>query len=146
MKRSQALQPLSRDHHVALTVAMKLKRATEADAEEAAREFMSFFRDDGSHHFRVEEEVLLPAAARYMDADDERIVRVLTDHVEIRRRAADLEAATSWDAGALNELGELLDGHVRHEERVLFPHIESVVPAEPLAKLAVAVQEAERRG
>ena len=57
MKRSDELAPLSRDHHQALFVAMKLKRA-EADGAEA---FLGFIAAHGGDHFRIEEEILLPA-------------------------------------------------------------------------------------
>lgn len=147
MKRDEALQPLSRDHHRALDVALKLRRAIDADAEPVAREFLAFWREHGALHFRVEEDVLLPAFARHGDARAPEVVRVLTDHVEIRRRAADLEASTETTrAGDLNALGEMLNEHVRHEERVLFPLIEESLPPGELAELAQRVEEAERSG
>lgn len=143
VKRDESLRRLSRDHHRALETALKLKRAGNEDAEEAARAFAEFWRDHGAAHFRIEEEVLLPDFARYADPRDERVARVLTDHVEIRRRADDLEAADPA-VEDLNELGRLLDEHVRHEERVLFPWVEEAMPADALAALADRIGEAER--
>ena len=144
MKRSEALQPLSRDHHRALEAALKLKRAGDGDADRVAREFLEFWHEHGSLHFRVEEEVLLPGAAPEVDPTDERVVRVLTDHVEIRRRAGALEDGAGVSSAELNELGRILDDHVRHEERVLFPLIEERLDAEALAALAAGVDAAER--
>ena len=144
MKRADALQPLSRDHHRALEVALKLRRATESDAAQACEHFLSFWREHGAHHFRVEEEVLLPDAAPQVQPTDPAVVRVLTDHVEIRRRAAELESAASPKPDELNALGELLNDHVRHEERVLFPMIEERLPRDQLAELAQRIEEAER--
>jgi hemerythrin-like domain-containing protein len=146
MKRDEALQPLSRDHHRALEVALKLRRATDGDAEPVAQEFLAFWREHGALHFRVEEDVLLPAFARHGDPRAPEVVRVLTDHVEIRRRAADLEASTETRAGDLHVLGEMLSDHVRHEERVLFPLIEESLPPRELEELAQRVEEAERSG
>jgi hemerythrin-like domain-containing protein len=146
MKRSEALQPLSRDHHRALEVALKLRRATEADVAEVSREFLTFWREHGALHFRVEEDVMLPAFARHGDPTSPEVVRVLTDHVEIRRRAADLEAGPDSPASDLNALGEMLNDHVRHEERVLFPLIEESLPTDELVELAQRVEEAERSG
>jgi Hemerythrin HHE cation binding domain len=94
MKRNEALQQLSRDHHRALEVALKLRRATAADALPARNRFMEFWREHGAVHLRVEEDVMLPAFARHGDPTGPEVVRVLTDHVEIRRRAADLESAS----------------------------------------------------
>lgn len=146
MKRSRALQPLSRDHHRALEVALKLRRATDTDVEQVSREFLEFWRGHGALHFRIEEEVMLPAFARHGDPAAPEVVRVLTDHVGIRRRAFDLEAASNPRPEDLNALGEMLNEHVRHEERVLFPMLEESLPADELDRLAQEIEGAERSG
>jgi hemerythrin-like domain-containing protein len=104
-----------------------------------------FFDAHGALHFRVEEEVLLPGYVRDAGADpnDDQIVRVLTDHVWIRARIAALREATAPPPAELRELGQRLDDHVRHEERVLFPAIEQALSAEQLAALGQAVAAAE---
>ena len=58
MKRSKALQSLSRDHHQALRVAQQLRRAD--DVNGATKTFFDFWASEGQRHFQVEEEVLLP--------------------------------------------------------------------------------------
>jgi hemerythrin-like domain-containing protein len=146
MKRSEALQQLSRDHHRALETALKLRRATETDAKTARREFLDFWRGHGAIHFRLEEDVMLPRSAPYVDPTDPAVVRVLTDHVEIRRRAGELADGERSDPAELHQLGELLDDHVRHEERVLFPMIEQALPEDELTRLAQRIDEAERSG
>lgn len=145
MKRDEALAPLSRDHHQALFRALKLKRADADTATEALAEMIDFFDSHGAHHFRVEEDVLLPLYVRDGGADpaDEAIVRVLTDHVWIRARIAALREAGDPSVAELRELGERLDAHVRHEERVLFPEIELALTPEQLESLAAAVAAAE---
>ncbi|MGH2928070.1 MAG: hemerythrin domain-containing protein, partial [Solirubrobacteraceae bacterium] len=62
MKRHPAIAALSRDHHHALVVAQRLRRATDDDGSDArAREtFLEYWRADGAQHFREEEEILLP--------------------------------------------------------------------------------------
>ena len=144
MKRSEALKQLSRDHHRALEVALKLRRAGDADAIDVTAEFLRFWRADGAMHFRVEEEVMLPGAAPEVEPTDPAVVRVLTDHVEIRRRAGDLAGRATPDANELNVLGELLAEHVRHEERVLFPLLEERLSSDRLDALAQGMEEAER--
>ena len=144
MKRQEALQQLTRDHHRALEAALKLRRAGTEEMEEATAEFLRFWREHGALHFRVEEDVLLPGAAPEVDPTDPAVVRVLTDHVEIRRRADELDARGVPDPTELNALGELLNDHVRHEERVLFPMIEERLSAERLEILAQRIDEAER--
>ena len=145
MKRDESLAPLSRDHHQALYRALELKRADEAGAGEALSAMVEFFDAHGARHFRVEEEVLLPSYVNEGGADptEEAIARVLTDHVWIRSRIAALREADSPSVGELRELGERLDDHIRHEERVLFPAIEAALSAEQLAALGAAVAAAE---
>jgi hemerythrin-like domain-containing protein len=147
MKRDEALTPLSREHHHALHQALRLKRADESTAAEALRNMVAFFDTEAALHFRVEEEVLLPAYVRDggADAGDEAIARVLTDHVWIRARIAALRDAGEPTVEDVQELGRRLDDHVRHEERVLFPAIEEALSAEQLDRLGRAVAAAEGR-
>jgi len=142
VKRSEALAPLSRDHHQGLFVALQLKRAAPDTREAARAAFLEFFEIEGRRHFRAEEEVLLPAFARHGDPDDPAVVRVLVEHVDLRRRAQDL-ARSAPSPGELRELGVRLERHIRHEERVLFPMIEDALPAEELERLAAAIKRVE---
>ena len=50
MKRATALQGLSRDHHQALAVALRLRRADAGSATEARRGFLDFWREHGAEH------------------------------------------------------------------------------------------------
>ena len=139
MKRHEALEQLSRDHHQALFQAMRLKRAGEVLAD-----FLDFWFGVGYLHFRAEEEVLLPAYSAYADASRDEVVRVLVDHVEIRREAHELGATKGEPPPErLRALGERLDAHVRHEERVLFPLIEEALPDHELVRVARGVDEVE---
>lgn len=65
MKRHPALVPLSRDHHHALVIAQRLRRATVETATEVARAFLSHWDAEEKLHFRLEEELLLPAYAAH---------------------------------------------------------------------------------
>jgi hemerythrin-like domain-containing protein len=143
MKRSEALRTLSHQHHQGLFAALQLKRADRETAADARQAFIDFFEREGARHFRIEEELLLPAFARHAGCDEPAIVRVLTEHVELRRRGQDLEAEADPDEGALRELGERLERHIRFEERVLFPMIEEALPPDELERLAAAIERAE---
>ena len=146
MKRSDALKALSRQHHQGLSVALRLRRATPDTARQDREAFLEFWASEGRHHFRAEEEVLLPAFAAHAPADHEAIVRVLVEHVDLRRRSSKLARGNDHALEELRELGERLERHIRHEERVLFPLIEDALPADELERLAAAVEEAEARG
>ena len=145
MKRDPSLQDLSRDHHKALFVAQQLRRADGGGAGAARDRFLDFWREHGRLHFRIEEEVLLPAFAAKGGAGDAAVAEVLRDHAEIRLVALQLEAGPP-DAGLCRALGERLEQHVRLEERRLFPAIERSMDEAELEALGAALQEAEQRG
>ena len=143
MKRSKALRALSHQHHQGLFAALQLKRAGRETAVEARQVFLDFFEREGARHFRAEEELLLPAFAGHSEVDQPAIVRVLTEHVDIRRRRQDLERSADPDPAELRELGERLESHIRFEERVLFPMIEEALPVDELERLGAAFARAE---
>ena len=58
MQRSQALRPLSRDHHQGLFVAQRLKRTDQTGAADARAAMLEFFASEGRIHFRAIEEKL----------------------------------------------------------------------------------------
>jgi iron-sulfur cluster repair protein YtfE (RIC family) len=140
MKRSEALAHLSRDHHHGLVVAQRLRRATPETAATAREVFLAFWTTEGHEHFKAEEELLLPAFARHEPPTHDAVVRVLTDHVELRRRAAGLEGDAAPSCEDLHALGERLNDHIRHEERVLFPLIEAALSTDELVRLATAFE------
>jgi Hemerythrin HHE cation binding domain len=143
MKRDPALVSLSRDHHQALFVAQKLRRATTQTADEARTAFLAYWEGHGRAHFRLEEEVLLPAYAGYGNPHHPVVAEVLCDHVAIRRRADVLARVGAATVADLHALGGRLAQHVRLEERELFPLIESAMPPAQLAAVAAALESAE---
>lgn len=144
MKRHMALQALSRDHHHALVVSQRLRRAGDHGAGEAQATFLEFWRSGGELHFRVEEEVLLPRFAAAGGAHTAAVARVLIEHAEIRLRVLRLHGGAA-SAPVLEELGGLLAEHVQLEERELFPAIEESLDDGRLRRLAADVAAAENQ-
>jgi hemerythrin-like domain-containing protein len=138
VKRATALQDLSRDHHQALAIALRLRRADAGSASEARRAFLDSWHEHGVDHFRSEEDVLLPRLAERGGSEDPAVEQVLRQHAEIRRAALVLRQRDA-SVAELNELGNLLNDHVRLEERQLFPLIEEAFDAAQLAELAEAL-------
>jgi hemerythrin-like domain-containing protein len=140
LKRHPALISLSRDHHHALVIARRLRHATNETAADAAAAFLAHWREEEKHHFRLEEELLLPAYARHGDPDHPAVVRMLIDHILIRRDAGRLEDQPPLEL--LHDLGARLSSHVELEERELFPLIEATIPEFELAALGERLQTA----
>ncbi|MBV9799830.1 MAG: hemerythrin domain-containing protein [Solirubrobacterales bacterium] len=140
MKRDPALASLSRDHHHALFVAQNLRHADTHTAPQAAAALRAYWDEHGRDHFRLEEELLLPAYAGFGDPYHPLVARALCDHIAIRRRVDDLQEESGASPAALRELGGSLAEHLRLEERELFPLIERTLPAAKLAELAAALE------
>ncbi len=131
MKRCAALTRLSREHHSALVLA---KRAQGVDLENEAgtsrfmtQAFETFTREL-EPHFLVEEAALLPALNGV--GEHSLVRRALTEHEELRQLALRFK---SQDATGVHRFGELLEAHVRFEERELFARAEKLLTPEALA-------------
>jgi hemerythrin-like domain-containing protein len=145
VKRHPALRALSSDHHQGLVQARRLGQAAAQatpDApilSQAAAAFLAAWGEHVAPHFREEEEILLPAFARYGDPAAAPVVRLLVEHIQIRRLVADLReqlAAGRPQPETMAALGTLLRAHIRHEEDVVFPLIEQALPEAALVALA----------
>jgi hemerythrin-like domain-containing protein len=139
VKRHPALAPLSRDHHHALVIARRLRQADEEGAQDAARAFLDHWEQEERVHFRLEEEVLLPAYAEHGDPDHPAVLRTLLDHLLIRRDADRL--ADHPLPAQLHELGTRLADHVKLEEQELFPLVERTLPEPALARLGERLRD-----
>jgi hemerythrin-like domain-containing protein len=140
VKRHPALLPLSRDHHHALVIARELRRATDQTAAEAGAVFLSHWHAEETQHFRLEEEILLPAYAAYGEPDDPAVVRMLIDHMLIRRDASRLTDRPPLEL--LHDLGVRLSAHIELEEREVFPLVEATIPERELLELGERLRNA----
>ena len=151
MKRHPALIPLSHDHHRALVEARRLRRAAAGPAPAATAEaFLRFFAEETVRHFREEEELVFPTVADCGEAR-EFLVQALLEHQRLHALAARLQQQVEGGesvAGLMRQVGELLEAHVRLEERRLFPVIEQLLPEAALTETAQGggrePEEAER--
>lgn len=142
MKRHPHLQPLSDDHHNALVLARRSRRAAENGEPSALRETWTDvqrrFARELEAHFRVEEAELFPPLGA---AGEEALVaEARAHHARLRqlvRGAADPERVL--------EFAELLHRHVRFEERELFPRAERLLSPpilEAAGRAALAARDA----
>jgi hemerythrin-like domain-containing protein len=146
MKRSRELKPLTSEHHQALLVAFQLKKGVAGHSESAgaprdlpgllalARRFHEqVFRS----HAKAEEDVL---GAHLSDEDARRLA---SEHEELTRLIDTAKGASAAELrAALGGFADLLERHVRWEERELFPAAEGQMDAEALAVIG---GELERR-
>lgn len=122
MKRSPALVELSREHHGALSLALRVRRAADGDAAAVAAMAARIAERFGAElkpHFEAEERWLLPALAAA--GETALVARALAEHAEL---VGLVERLRTPDGDTLRAFAARLTEHVRFEERELFPAAE----------------------
>lgn len=145
IKRSLELKPLSSEHHQALLISFQLKNGLAGHGDSAgapkdlpgllalARRFEeAVFRP----HACAEEELL----GRHLAPED--MKRLTGEHAELTRLLEVGRQARSAEARkALAAFAELLERHVRWEERELFGACEKAMAAEDLAVVGTELEK-----
>ncbi len=126
IKRSEELQPLSRQHHNGLLFCLLLQKGVKKQADlEVMKEFIQYFwYKDLHHHFDLEEIYLTPLNSQYIDLKDG-LDRMMKDHYEIKNIINENSINISYKS--IEELRTHLNAHIRFEEKELFPLIEQVI-------------------
>jgi len=126
VKRHPDLRPLSEDHHTALVLARRTRRAAERGGDDAGaldaqwRDVVRAFAAELEPHFATEERWMLP---RLEESGETRLVeRTRADHARLRELVRDAASAP-----VLAEFAALLERHVRFEERELFVRFEALL-------------------
>jgi hypothetical protein len=129
--RHPGLQPLSRQHRDLLVRAQALRHAAQGIGPQpntAAKEFLAFWGQIGENHFRYEENQLLASYGRACDVQSDEAVKImLAQHSQLRRliqRLAAPHVEPEYLKRLVGELGQRLDEHIRHEERIVFAQMQ----------------------
>ena len=128
MKRHPALAHLSREHHGALILARLLQKNAPAykglptDTRGKADYALKFYKDELVKHFEAEEKVL-NLVTGINESLDSFAGTIFREHRQLHELFS-LIAGRSDDPEHLDELGRLLELHIRKEEREVFPVIE----------------------
>lgn len=138
--RHPSLQLLSQDHHHGLALALRcrkqglgqIKPMGAAGLRERAKEFLEFYRNDLIAHFAAEEELLFPLMREQVSGCADLLAQLARDHDQLCQGMPQLEAGIGL-AKLIFDLGDLLERHIRREERELFPlfvaHVEAAQAA-----------------
>lgn len=145
--RHPSLIRLSHDHHHGLALALRCRKQALGQLKpmgiqglrERAVELRDFFFNNLERHFRAEEEILFPSIDSFAPQSRSLIEEMLRDHGEIRNGIERLEGEASLSR-ALFDLGDLLERHIRREERELFPIFEDYVEAAEAERVRKAIE------
>jgi hemerythrin-like domain-containing protein len=138
MQRDANLVPLSRQHFRALVLCMRIHRQR-AERGVLQREMLELYAQDIRFHFLAEEKFLFPAARRLPEAAP--LVRELrAEHTRLRRAFAAARRRTLKSA-ELARFADLLEGHVRKEERQLFEECQRRMSEKELGEIGKRMQK-----
>jgi iron-sulfur cluster repair protein YtfE (RIC family) len=143
-KRHPGLIPLSHDHHHALALALRCRKQALGQIKPTgaeglrlrASEFLSFYTTELSSHFEAEERILFPGMSLSVPESQQLIADLVRDHETMRVATAELKSITRLGK-VIFDLGDLLERHIRREERELFPLFEqyaAVMEADAIAE------------
>ena len=149
MKRNPTLYTLSHDHHQGLILAQQLKKGAPqykgmpSTLEDKKEYTLSFYKTELVKHFRDEEEILFPAVKNKNDELDRKIAEIISEHRKMESLIKNLEETDKLE-NVLDELGHLLEKHIRKEERELFMEIEKVLTEEELQVISEEISQSRK--
>lgn len=146
--RHPSLQPLSHDHHHGLALALRcrkqalgqIKPTGTAGLRERAAEVLAFYDSSLIAHFRAEEVVLFPMLRCAAPQSAPMLDQLLREHEQIREAMAQLKSGAGL-AKSIFDLGDLLERHIRKEERELFPLFEQQMSATEAELIGVELKK-----
>jgi hemerythrin-like domain-containing protein len=138
VKRVPELRDLSDDHHTGLVLARRCRQVgcldSELSPEVVWNQVLEAFSNHLEPHFQIEERHLLPALEAIGEAS--LAGRIREDHSALRAlRESDASSRT-----LINHFGELLESHIRFEERQVFEPTQDRLPARALKAIAAACE------
>ena len=140
MRRHKALRSLSQEHHNGLMLAQLIKagspeyKGLPTTILEKKLFAIKFFEENLVPHFKKEEEILFPQSKNKNPVIKKLIADLVDQHRKIISLVNNLKTLSEPET-VLNELGVLLENHIRLEERELFQMIQVVLSEEELLKI-----------
>ncbi len=140
MRRDPALVPISKFHRSVLFLALLLKRNSPplkgypTDIEGKRNYTIEFFNNQLRNHFKQEEEFLFEGVKGKTEDIDDLINDLKREHVLMLEKVESLNHSFNL-VEDMNELGILLENHVRKEERELFQKIQTLFSTEELLSI-----------
>jgi len=151
--RHPSLVGLSHDHHHGLALALRCRKQAlgqikplgAAGLAERAKEFIDFYRQNLVAHFRAEEDALFPWMQANIAESAPIIDELLRQHEEIRQIAVRIGAGQGLPK-LIFDIGDLLERHIRKEERELFPLFEAQVAPIDAEQIGVKIKNSLENG
>jgi len=140
VKRHPALVRLSRDHYFGLLLAQQMKagaapyKGYPTDVEGKIHYLFSDYEEKLKPHFAAEENILFPAVKNRSPEISTLVGELISEHRQLFSLIESVNT-TADKKERLNEIGMLLEQHIRKEERRLFEMIQQAMNGEELLEL-----------
>lgn len=134
MKRNKNIVPLSQDHHFGLLCSWKIRQGLkkEVDIDRIQKYVDYFWNNSLKQHFK-EEELL------FASLNDDFTLRVIKEHSDLEKLHQHI--ITENSSTLLIEFSDLLEKHIRFEERQWFPYLESTHNDSELEEIGIKLNE-----
>lgn len=132
IKRNENIVKLSRDHHASLLFCWKLRQGIKyhSSIERMVKYVQYFWNQHFTPHFKEEEEFL------FAPLKDKTVNKAIEDHIHIKASVDEIiNQGSENKQEKLSALADMVDEHVRYEERILFPHLEKKLTVEQLENI-----------
>ena len=146
MLRHASLIPLSHEHQHALALCVEVRRAMAGDASKSAvsaiaQRISDQFDSEICGHFDSEERVLFPQLSALPETSA-LVGELMGEHRRLTALVDRLRTAPA--AELVLEFAEMLSGHVRKEENILFQETQRLLSPEQLSTLGQELAAAQR--
>jgi len=133
IKRHQSLVSFSKDHHFGLLLVWKIRQGIAKKIEpERIGSYVRFsFDEDLRIHFKEEEELMF----NKLPIEDPLRQQAEKEHALIYELVQKIQE-DKLNQNLLVEFSNILEGHIRFEERILFNHLQNTLPAPELATIS----------
>ena len=137
IKRSQYLAPLSREHHETLLFVWKIRQGIRLSIEPAIiGKFCKWYWENTlKTHFQTEEKCF----SKLREAASPFFLKMTDDHQAIEAKF--IQVIDSPTYASIHRLAQLIDYHIRFEERSVFAYVQDHCSEEAFNVLAGSVGE-----
>ena len=137
--RNEQIKKLSREHHSSLLFCWKIRQGLKNNLQpQRICDYIQYYwQQNLQPHFREEEKIL------FAPIKDRQVQRAINEHKQIRRQIEGLanNLAKIDIQKNLGRIADMVDDHVRYEERTLFPHLEKKLNKEQLKNIGEQIQK-----
>ena len=137
IKNNSYIARLSQDHHLEVSFCKRIEEGIELDISlDRIRNYVSFFWEKHLEKHFLEEEQLL-----FKNIDDVFCTKGKEDHISIILEIEKIVSGKNVGKHNYLHLVSSIHQHINFEERVLFPHLELLLPEEELKNIEACLSQ-----